>query len=79
MRESDFTVASPGRLVAADTLDGSYWPAFMPNPLPPSMAWSDDTVALLSGADRALSELNGRAAALPPIHRKDEYGSVVRG
>ena len=29
------------------------------------MAWSSDTVALLSGADRALSELNGRAAALP--------------
>ena len=65
MRESDFTAASPGRLVAADTLDGSYWPAFVPNPLPPAMAWSGDTVALLSGADRALSELNGRAAALP--------------
>ena len=65
MREVDFTVASPGRLVAADTLDGSYWPAFVPNPLPPPMSWSGETVALLSGADRALSELNGRAAALP--------------
>ena len=65
MREADFTAASPGRLVAADTLDGSYWPAFVPNPLPPPMSWSGETVALLSGADRALSELNGRAAALP--------------
>ena len=65
MREADFTAASPGRLVAADTLDGRYWPAFVPSPLPPCMTWSGDTVALLSGADRALSELNGRAAALP--------------
>lgn len=65
MRERDFTEASPGRLVAADTLDGKYWPAFVPNPLPPAIAWSGETVALLSGADRALSELNGRAAALP--------------
>ena len=65
MREADSTAASPGRLVSADTLDGSYQPAFVPNPLPPSIAWNGDTVALLSGADRALSELNGRAAALP--------------
>lgn len=65
MRETDFTAASPGRLVSAETLDGKYWPAFVPNPLPPSMAWSDDTVASLSKADRSLSELNGRAAALP--------------
>ena len=65
MRESDFTAASPGRLVAADTLDGSYWPAFVPNPLPPAMTWSSETVYLLSNADRSLSELNGRAAALP--------------
>ena len=65
MRESDFTAASPGRLVAAHTLDGSYWPAFVPNPLPPAMTWSSETVYLLSNADRSLSELNGRAAALP--------------
>lgn len=65
MRESDFTATSPGRLVAADTLDGSYWPAFVPDPLPPAMTWSSETVYLLSNADRSLSELNGRAAALP--------------
>ena len=65
MHESDFTKDSPGRLVAADVLDGSYLPAFVPNPLPPSIAWDDATVALLSDADRALSQLNGRAAALP--------------
>ena len=65
MRETDFTEASPGRLVAADTLDGKYWPAFVPNPLPPAITWNGDSVASLSAADRALSELNGRAAALP--------------
>ena len=65
MRESDFTKDSPGRLVAADVLDGSYLPAFVPSPLPPSIAWGEETVALLSDADRTLSQLNGRAAALP--------------
>ena len=65
MRESDFTDASPGTLVPAATLDGNYWPAFVPNPLPPTIHWSDRTVALLSRADQALSRLDGRAADLP--------------
>lgn len=65
VRESDFTPDSPGRLVPADTLDGNYWPAFVPNPLPPELQWSDATVGLLSQADRALSLLNGRATGLP--------------
>ena len=65
MQESHFTANSPGRLVPPDTLDGGYWPAFVPDPLPPIIDWSDDTVSLLSNADRALSGLNGRAAALP--------------
>ncbi len=65
MRESDFTDESPGKLVPAATLDGGYWPAFVPNPLPPAIPWSDSTVSLLSRADRALSRLDGRAADLP--------------
>ncbi len=65
MRESDFTEASPGRLVAAQTLDGSYWPAFVPDPLPPELVWTETTVGLLSHADQALSRLNGRAASMP--------------
>lgn len=65
MRESDFTDASPGYLVPAATLDGSYWPAFVPDPLMPAVVWSDRTIALLSRADRALSRLEGRAAGLP--------------
>ena len=65
MRESDFTDASPGSLVPAATLDGRYWPAFLPNPLPPIISWSDGIVNLLSRADQALSRLDGRAADLP--------------
>ena len=68
MRESDFTDASPGNLVPADTLDGSYWPAFVPDPLPPEIDWSNETVSLLSRADWALSHLDGRGADLPDPH-----------
>ncbi len=68
MRETDFTDVSPGRLVPADTFDGSYWPAFVPNPLPPKINWSNKTVALLSRADWALSHLDGRGADLPDPH-----------
>ena len=68
MLESDFTDASPGYLVPADTLDGSYWPAFVPDPLLPAIVWQDQTVMLLSKADRALSRLDGRAADLPNPH-----------
>ncbi len=65
MREADFTEASPGRLVPAATLDGKYWPAFVPDPLLPAIVWDDDTVGLMSQADQALSRLAGRAASLP--------------
>ena len=68
MRESDFTADSLGRLVPADILGGQYWPAFVPDPLMPAIAWRDQTVALLSKADRALSRLDGRAADLPNPH-----------
>lgn len=65
MRESDFNDASPGRLALAATLDGRYWPAFVPNPLPPVINWSDALVSLLSRADQTLSNLSGRARDLP--------------
>ena len=37
----------PGRLVAADVLDGSYMPAFVPDPLPPPIDWNCETVRLV--------------------------------
>ena len=65
MRVEDFTESSPGRLVPAATLDGRYWPAFAPQPLPPAVAWTESMAAILSRADRALSRLDGRASDLP--------------
>ena len=68
MREEDFTEASPGRLVAAATLDGNYWPAFVPDALPPAINWNEALASLLSRADRALSRLDGRASDLPSTY-----------
>ena len=62
---SELTDISPGRLVPAATLDGTYCPAFVPDPLLPAIVWSDKTIHLLSQADIALSRLEGRAAGLP--------------
>ena len=76
MRESDFTDASPGRLVAAQMLDGSDWPAFVPDPLPPELTWSQTTVGLLSQADQALSRLNGRASSMPNITVALTFGRI---
>lgn len=61
MRREDFTTGAPNRLV--DTADGV--PAFVPDPLPPSLAPTWDTVQLLSDADRALSLLAGIGGQLP--------------
>jgi len=54
MRQEDFTRPS-GRLVAIE--DGCC--AFVPDPLPPEIAWSGALVRALSDADRALGELSG--------------------
>ena len=48
------------------TLAG-YW-AFVPNPLPPALAWTAELVAALSEADRALGELAGLGRSLPNPH-----------
>jgi Fic family protein len=42
---------------------GDYW-AFVPDPLPPKLPWTDDLAAALSRADRALGELAGMARSL---------------
>ncbi|MCJ7496813.1 MAG: Fic family protein [candidate division Zixibacteria bacterium] len=41
-----------------------YW-AFVPNPLPPAIAYTKELVALLSEADRQLGNLSGVGALLP--------------
>lgn len=59
-----FENSSSGRLVRA--IDG-YW-AFVPNPLPPKLDWSDALVSLTSKADLALGTLSGLGETLPNPH-----------
>jgi Fic family protein len=64
MNASDFTRDSPGRLVKSPA--GVL--AFVPNPLPPTLALDWDLARLLSDADRAVAELAGVGRSLPNPH-----------
>ncbi len=59
-----FKNSPSGRLVRA--VDG-YW-AFVPNPLPPKLDWSDALVSLTSKAHLALGTLSGLGETLPNPH-----------
>ena len=59
-----FRNSPAGRVVRAT---GGYW-AFVPNPLPPALAWTPELVVVLSEADRALGELAGLGRSLPNPH-----------
>ena len=64
MEPSQFTEACWGRVVRTPR---GHW-AFVPNPLPPPLEWTDSLVSLLSRADRALGELSGLGENLPNPH-----------
>ncbi len=53
MKVSDFTAKAPGKVIK--TLRG--YRAFVPDPLPPNVAWSNRLLAELSRADRSLAKL----------------------
>jgi Fic family protein len=59
-----FRDSPSGRVVRA--IDG-YW-TFVPNPLPPKLAWSDALVSLTSEANLALGILSGLGENLPNPH-----------
>jgi len=59
-----FQNSPSGKLVRA--IDG-HW-AFLPNPLPPKLDWSDALVSLTSKADLALGTLSGLGENLPNPH-----------
>lgn len=63
MRPQDVD-GSAGRIVRDPS---GFW-AFVPNPLPPRLDWSDDLVLLLSQAAQALGELAGLGRSLPNPH-----------
>lgn len=53
MKASEFTAKAPGKVIK--TLRG--YRAFVPDPLPPNIAWSNRLMAELSKADRSLAKL----------------------
>lgn len=64
MQPIDFKKDSNGKLIKAP---GGYW-AFVPNPLPPSVAVGWDLTNNISAADRSMGELVGIARTLPNPH-----------
>ena len=61
MYAEEFIAEAPGKLVSV----GNQQRAFVPNPLPPSLAYGSRLVAALSEADRSLGELAGLGRTLP--------------
>jgi len=64
LRAQDFDAQAPGRLLTQSGPLGNYL-AYVPHPLPQSIALGMRTVALLSRADQALGELKGIGQMLP--------------
>src|SRR6266540_1227848 len=62
-----FRTSPAGRLVTG-VHEGKPYAAFVPNPLPPEVAFTPELVAVLSAADRALGELAGLGRTLPNPH-----------
>ena len=64
MKKTDFSKNAPGKLVT--TIQG--YLAYVPNPLPPRINWTDSLVAALSRADRSLAQLAEAGKAFPAPH-----------
>jgi Fic family protein len=64
MNASDFSAKFPGKLTK--TLEGEW--AFVPEPLPPQLDFSLETLASLSEADQFLGQLAGVGQTLPNPH-----------
>jgi len=65
MNPETFRDSLAGRVV--HSIKGQYW-AYVPNPLPPKLAWTPGLVIALSDADRALGELSGLGRSIPNPH-----------
>ncbi len=67
MNPDRFKDSPSGRLIQIGQGDAAY-SAFVPNPLPPRLAFDSTLIRQLSDADRALGELAGLGRALPNPH-----------
>ena len=61
MKTSDFTPETPGRLIQAPT----GYTAYLPNPLPPALDWSNRLLSALSQAESRLAALEEVSKAFP--------------
>ncbi len=83
MKPSDFHPGSAGRVLKTPQ---GHW-AFVPHPLPPVIHWSDELIASLSQADRAVGELTGWGHFVsnphllihPFIRREAVFSSRIEG
>ncbi len=83
MNLAEFRNSPSGKLVKTKA---GYW-AFVPNPLPPPIVWSDDLVTTLSEADRAIGELAGLGRLMsnphllirPFMRREAVFSSRIEG
>ncbi len=64
MRPEDFPSSRAGQVTKTRT---NYW-AFIPNPLPPELAYDTALIRLLGEAERAIGELAGAGRLLPDPH-----------
>ena len=64
MKPNDFLKSAPGRLIKTSQ---GYW-TFIPNPLPPQLAWSGALVTLHSEAERELARLALAGRDFPHPH-----------
>ena len=67
MNPEQFKDSPSGRVIQVGQGETAYW-SFVPNPLPPMLAFDSALIRLLSDADRALGELAGLGRALPNPH-----------
>jgi Fic family protein len=64
MQPEDFQTSATGSVIKTRT---GYW-AFVPNPLPPEIVWSDRLLSGLSQADRSLARLAEVGVSFPAPH-----------
>lgn len=68
MNPTDFVSTRAGELERRQMPNGLDYVAFVPAPLPPTLGYDEDLIALLSEADAAVGELAGVGSQLPNPH-----------
>jgi len=67
MDTEKFSKSPSGKIVKSGQGDTAYW-SYIPNPLPPELAFDHELIRALSDADRSLGELAGLGRTMPNPH-----------